>query len=48
MSKTKLIDADLRGSVVDGVQMNAEDIRGAVVDAAQAMLFAPLLGIRIA
>ena len=48
MSKTKLVDADLRGSVVDGVQMNAEDIRGAVVDAAQAMLFAPLLGIRIA
>jgi hypothetical protein len=48
MSKTKLVDADLRGSVVDGVQMNAEDIRGAVVDASQAMLFAPLLGIRIA
>lgn len=48
MSKTKIVDADLRGSVVDGVQMNAEDIRGAVVDASQAMLFAPLLGIRIA
>jgi hypothetical protein len=48
MSKTKLVDADLRGSVVDGVQMNGEDIRGAVVDASQAMLFAPLLGIRIA
>lgn len=48
MSKTKLVDADLRGSVVDGVQMNAEDIRGAVVDVSQAMLFAPLLGIRIA
>jgi len=28
--------------------LNAEDIRGAVVDAAQAMLFAPLLGIRVA
>jgi uncharacterized protein YjbI with pentapeptide repeats len=48
LSKSKLIDADLRGSVVDGMQLNAEDIRGAVVDASQAMLFAPLLGIRIA
>jgi len=33
---------------VDGMQLNAEDIKGAVVDASQAMLFAPLLGIRIA
>jgi uncharacterized protein YjbI with pentapeptide repeats len=47
MSKSKLVDADLRGSVVDGMQLNAEDIKGAVVDASQAMLFAPLLGIRI-
>jgi hypothetical protein len=48
MSKSKLVDADLRGTVVDGVQLNAEDIKGAVVDASQALQFAPLLGIRIA
>jgi uncharacterized protein YjbI with pentapeptide repeats len=47
MGKVKLVDADLRGSVVEGMQLNAEDIRGAVVDLSQAMLFAPLLGIRI-
>lgn len=48
MNKAKLVDADLRGSVIDGLQLNAEDIRGAVVDASQAMSLAPLLGIRIA
>lgn len=48
MNKANLVDPDLRGSIVDGLQLNAEDIRGAVVDVSQAMLFAPLLGIRIA
>ena len=48
MSKVKLVNADLRGSRVEGLQLNAEDIRGAIVDASQAMIFAPLLGIRIA
>jgi uncharacterized protein YjbI with pentapeptide repeats len=48
MNKVKLVDADLRGSVGEGLQLNAEDIRGAVVDASQAMSFATLLGIRIA
>jgi uncharacterized protein YjbI with pentapeptide repeats len=47
MSKVRLVDADMRGSIVEGLQLNAEDIRGAVVDLSQAMLFAPLLGIRI-
>ncbi len=47
MSKVKLVNADLRGSRVEGMQMNAADIRGAVVDASQAMIFAALLGIRI-
>ncbi len=47
MSKVKLMNADLRGSRVEGLQMNAADLRGAVVDASQAMIFAALLGIRI-
>ena len=47
MSKVKLLNADLRGSLVEGLHLNAEDIRGAVVDLSQAMIFAPLLGIRI-
>jgi hypothetical protein len=47
MNEVKLVDADLSGSVVDGLKLNAEDIRGAWVDASQAMLFASLLGIRI-
>ena len=47
MSKVRLLNADLRGSMVEGLRMNAEDIRGAVVDPAQAMIFASLLGIRI-
>jgi uncharacterized protein YjbI with pentapeptide repeats len=47
MSKVKLLNADLRGSLVEGLRMNAEDVRGAVVDPSQAMIFAALLGIRI-
>ena len=47
MSKVKLVNADLRGSLVEGLRMNAEDVRGAVVDPSQAMIFAALLGIRI-
>lgn len=47
MSKVRLVNADLRGSTIEGLQLNAEDIRGAVVDASQAMIFASLLGIRI-
>ncbi len=47
MSKVKLMNADLRGSAVEGLHLNAEDVRGAVVDLPQAMIFASLLGIRI-
>ena len=47
MSKVKLLNADLRGSQVEGLHLNAEDVRGAVVDASQAMTLALLLGIRI-
>jgi uncharacterized protein YjbI with pentapeptide repeats len=47
MSKVKLLNADLRGSQIEGLHLNAEDIRGAVVDLPQAMIFAGLLGIRI-
>lgn len=47
MSRVKLMNADLRGSRVEGLQMNAADIRGAVVEPSQAMIFAALLGIRI-
>ena len=48
MSEVKLVNADLRGSLVEGLKLNAQDLRGAVVDPSQAMIFAPLLGIRIA
>lgn len=47
MSKVTLINTDLRSSNIEGLQLNAEDIRGAIVDAAQALQFAPLLGIKI-
>jgi uncharacterized protein YjbI with pentapeptide repeats len=47
MRKARLFNADIRGSVVEGLELNAEDVRGAVVDPAQAMIFALLLGIRI-
>ena len=47
MSKVTMVNTDLRGSQIDGLQLNAEDIRGAIVDAAQALQFASLLGIRI-
>ena len=47
MNKVKLVNADLRTSNVEGLHLRAEDVRGAVVDLTQAMLFAPLLGIRI-
>lgn len=47
MSKVKLTNVDLRGSNIEGLQLNAEDIRGAIVDAAQALSLAHLLGIRI-
>jgi len=47
MSKARLGGTDFRGSVVEGLKVGAEDISGAIVDAAQALIFAPLLGIRI-
>ena len=47
MHEVKLVNADLRGSMVEGVELTAQDIRGAIVDPAQAMIFATLLGIRI-
>jgi uncharacterized protein YjbI with pentapeptide repeats len=34
MNKAKLVNADLRGSLVEGLQINPEDLRGAVVDPA--------------
>jgi uncharacterized protein YjbI with pentapeptide repeats len=47
MRGAKLREADLRGSVVEGMRLNPADIHGAVVDPSQAMIFATLLGIRI-
>lgn len=47
MGKAKLYDADLRGSMVEGLHIGLEGLRGAVVDPAQAMIFASLMGIRI-
>ena len=47
MGKAKLYDADLRGSMVDGMHIGLEGLRGAVVDPAQAMSLALLMGIRI-
>ena len=47
MSDVTLTEVDLRGSTVEGLKLNAKDIRGAIVDPAQALAFAPLLGIRI-
>jgi uncharacterized protein YjbI with pentapeptide repeats len=47
MGKARLPDADLRGSIVEGMHIAVEGLRGAVVDPAQAMTFALLLGIRI-
>jgi uncharacterized protein YjbI with pentapeptide repeats len=47
MGKAKLFDADLRGSVVEGLHVGVEGLRGATVDASQAMQFALLLGIKI-
>ena len=47
MGKAKLYDADLRGSMVEGMQIGLEGLRGAVVDPAQAMSLALLMGIRI-
>lgn len=47
MGKAKLFNADLRGSIVEGLHIAPEGLRGAVVDPSQAMSFALLLGIRI-
>lgn len=47
MTKAKLAGTDLRGSVVDGMRLDAADLQGAIVDMAQALAFAPLLGIDI-
>jgi len=47
MGKANLFDADLRGSMVEGLHIAPEGLRGAVADPAQAMIFALLLGIRI-
>ncbi len=43
----RLRDADLRGSEVEGIVVGAGDVQGAIVDAAQAMVFARLLGLRV-
>ena len=47
MSKAKLSGADLQGSRVDGLWLAAQDIAGTIVDPAQALSFAPLLGVKI-
>ena len=47
MGKARLYDADLRGSIVEGMHIEIDGLRGAVVDPAQAMSFALLMGIRI-
>ena len=47
MSKEKLSGADLQGSRVDGLWLAAQDIAGTIVDPAQALSFAPLLGVKI-
>jgi uncharacterized protein YjbI with pentapeptide repeats len=47
MRGAKLREADLRGSQVEGLRLNPADLHGAMVDPSQAMIFAPLLGIRI-
>lgn len=47
MNRARLANADLRGSVVEGLHVSPEGLRGATVDPAQAMVFALLLGIRI-
>jgi uncharacterized protein YjbI with pentapeptide repeats len=47
MTRAKLSGTDLRGSTVDGMKLEAADLRGAIVDVAQALEFAPLLGIEI-
>jgi uncharacterized protein YjbI with pentapeptide repeats len=45
--KVKLMDTDIRGSVIDGQKLTADDVRGAIVDTSQALMLASLLGIRI-
>lgn len=47
MTKAKLVGTDLRGSAVDGMRLEAAGLQGAIVDMAQALAFAPLLGIEI-
>jgi uncharacterized protein YjbI with pentapeptide repeats len=47
MYGAKLAEADLRGSQIEGLRLNAADVFGATVDAAQAMVLARLLGIKI-
>ena len=43
----KLQKTDFRGSEVDGMLVGIPDLQGAIVDAAQAMIFARLLGLQI-
>jgi uncharacterized protein YjbI with pentapeptide repeats len=47
MGAARLGEADLRGSVLEGMHIATEGLRGAVVDAGQAMTLALLLGVRI-
>ncbi len=47
MTRAKLSGTDLRGSTVDGMKLEAADLQGAIVDMAQALQFAPLLGVEI-
>jgi len=47
MGQAKLYDADLRGSMIEGLHIGLEGLRGALVDPAQAMSLALLMGIRI-
>lgn len=43
----KLQGTDLRGSEVEGLLVGINDLQGAIVDAAQAMVFARVLGLEI-
>ena len=44
---TKLKGADLRGSTIDGIKINAADLAGAIIDPAQAMQLIELFGVTV-
>ncbi|HEX5691321.1 MAG TPA: pentapeptide repeat-containing protein [Roseiflexaceae bacterium] len=44
-SDAKLVDADLRGSKIEGVWLGVKELQGAIVDVEQAIAIARLLGV---